>query len=321
MVFTGKELLPYVHGAVDYEETENGIILYRFAKGFRKRLSQSVSYAACGAGISLVFRTDAKQLHISFTLKDAVSCENIPPAIDLLLNDELLFHHPIPAQREMKNDLTFALANGVKTVRLWLPHQAVLAIEFVELEGAACCDAVERGKRCMLALADSITQGFYCDAPSLTYWNRLAKKLGTEALNQGIGGYSFSPETVMKTAFEPHFILVMLGTNDYFNADKSDIPGFFRAVRTAYPAVPILAVSPIVRLDAEIAATQIAEIKNAIRRELKSANGDQLIDGQKLLPADGTLFEDGLHPNREGMKLLEVRLAEKIRQTGILERI
>ena len=321
MFLRGKDLIPLVHGAVDHEETKEGIIFLRFPASFREKLSQSVSYAACGAGISLCFMTDAAQVHISFTLKDAVSCETVPPAIDLHVDEKLLFHQPIPIKKEMRNEYIFALCEGPeKEIRLWLPYQAILAIDSLELVGATRCETLPATGKRILALADSITQGFYCDAPSLTYFNRLVEKLGAKALNQGIGGYYFSPETVMKTDFEPDLILVALGTNDYFNGDKNDIPGFFRAVREEYPDIPIVAVSPIVRMDTEIPALQIEGIQDAIRKELDPERGDIFINGQNLLPRESDLFEDRLHPNRRGMEMLADRLLDCLREAGAWER-
>lgn len=320
MLLRGKDLLPLIHGAVDYEETKDGIVFLRFPASFRETLSQSVAYAACGAGISLFFRTDALQLHISFTLKNAVSCDIIPPVMDLQVNGELLFSQPVPTEKDMKNDFIFALGGeGFKTVRVWFPHQAVIAIDLLDLEGATSCVAVKSEKKRILAIADSITQGFYCDAPSLTYFNLLADGLGMEALNQGIGGYTFCPDMVMKADFLPQLILIALGTNDYYNPAKSDIPAFFRAVRGIYPNIPIIAFSPLVRMDSEIPAPRIEDIKNAIMNETHSGNGDRFIDGHTLLPKNEKLFEDGLHPNREGMKLLADCLIEHIREMKILE--
>ena len=59
-------------------------------------------------------------------------------------------------------------------------------------------------------------QGAGPNVASLAYANGLVRELGYDILAQGIGGYRYEPNDIMKIdGFEPDKIIVALGTNWY----------------------------------------------------------------------------------------------------------
>ncbi len=101
-------------------------------------------------------------------------------------------------------------------VRIYLPLIMSVAVGRLVSNGTAA-PAPRRGY--LLALGDSITQGFVVGCPSLSYPALLSAELGLDLVNQAVCGYVFDQKTLtgIKALRKepPAAITVAYGTNDW----------------------------------------------------------------------------------------------------------
>ncbi|MBR1920818.1 MAG: SGNH/GDSL hydrolase family protein, partial [Kiritimatiellae bacterium] len=129
----------------------------------------------------------------------------------------------------------------VHRIRVWLP-----AMEGVELS-EVCCDgsfiSPVPARRTVLALGDSIVQGYAATAPARTWAARLAKLLDADVVNQGIGAHVFQPGTVPRLDVPPCAVIVAYGENYRYEAlplprIDADIRAYLREVASVFEGVP-----------------------------------------------------------------------------------
>jgi len=174
---------------------------------------------------------------------------------------------------------------------------------------------------------DSITQGYDALHPSNRYIAKIADKLGAEEFNKAIGGEMFFPElAALKESFEPDYILVSYGTNDWSHRDaetfKAKCKGFYENLAGNYPNSKIFAVTPIWRKDIteEKPFGDFETVDLLIRNAVKDCKNISVISGFDFVPKDEKYFADlRLHPNDEGFKHYAENLYNAIRKAELCE--
>jgi lysophospholipase L1-like esterase len=171
-------------------------------------------------------------------------------------------------------------------------------------------------------VGNSITYGAFSDQP---YPQQLGKLLGSgyDVRNFGVSGttmlkkgdYPYWNETayVAVLDFNPHVIILCLGTNDskpqnwvYKDEFYGDYLDMLRVFRSVNPNIHILACSPppVFKDGYGITNSIIRdEIIPIVRRVRKTAVTDSIDFYGKMLDK-GTLFPDGIHPNATGYLLM-----------------
>ena len=163
-------------------------------------------------------------------------------------------------------------------------------------------------KKKLLALGDSITQGYDAQRPSSRYTARLAEMLDAEEINKGIGGEIFFPELAKtREASTPDYITVAYGTNDWSKTEEADFPercrAFYEALSRNYPDAKTFAITPIWRKDCTEATAfgSFENVEENIRNIVENFENITCVCGYVFVPQDEKYFADlRLHPNDAG---------------------
>lgn len=191
-------------------------------------------------------------------------------------------------------------------VKVWLPDIMSVAVGYLETDGSL---EPAPARPYLLALGDSITQGFVVGSPSLAYPAQAAGALGLDLLNQGIAGHVFDLATLRGlTALRdtpPVAISVAYGTNDWSRTTSAaqlrrDAERYLDKLVWTFPDVPIYLLSPLWRVDEDTASASGKPLMwmGEMLREVCAAHGQvRFIDGYPILPRNSLMLADGrLHP-------------------------
>jgi len=229
------------------------------------------------------------------------------------------------SERVGSGEITLSLPNPEhlwRHVRIWLPLYKPFAIRSVCINGEWRRSARRRLQ--FYAFGDSITQGFFAGKPSLCYVSQLAELLDADALNQGIGGYTFNADilTDCENLPAPDWITVAYGTNDWAQSPDLDLietraSQFFTRLHEKFPQVPAYVITPIWRdnIDTPKDSGRFVDVTELIRRLVQPWPQIRLIDGLAVSPHNPICYADGwLHPNIIGFSYLAARIYREIVQ-------
>jgi lysophospholipase L1-like esterase len=196
---------------------------------------------------------------------------------------------------------------------------------------AACFDGGDGGKyddfdfgdndrNKVVALGDSITQGFVCDDETKSYPTRIAEITGLNVINAGKSGERSTDAAAragkVLDANKPGFLLILTGHNDaIFGRDAdaviNNIRSIINSARTR-KTVPI--VSTLVPIGAPRRfATEPAREYSARIRQLAAELDVELVDLEKEFGDDPASLQcDGLHPNDAGAAVIAAAFADKL---------
>lgn len=209
-------------------------------------------------------------------------------------------------------------------VRIYLPLIMSVAVGNLASNGTAA-PVSRRGY--LLALGDSITQGFVVGCPSLSYPALLSARLGLDLVNQAVCGYVFDPKTLagMKALRKepPAAITVAYGTNDWGRKGsgkeiRRDASAYLDRLCKLFPHAPIYVLTPLWRADEGDDATlagipsgkSLSWVRRAIGRACQDHPNVTVVDGSTVLPRNPILFADGrLHPGSTGAGIVAEALA------------
>lgn len=171
----------------------------------------------------------------------------------------------------------------------------------------------------MIMFGDSITHGAYASVPSAAYSTKIARALGAEAINKGIGGDIFRSELgATKDNFVPDYITVAYGTNNWTATNpesfEKNCAGFFDNLVSNYPDTKIFAITPIRRRDtAQSKFASFDCIADFIIKTVEKYNNIIPVNGFSFLPDDEDYFFDStVHPNDKGFELYFQGLIKEI---------
>jgi len=308
-------------GAVHITEERDGIHFFRFTKA---QMDLQHPYVPdldrryrTTAGIRLSFRTDSRTL---FLCADMTVCsEREYYALDVVVDGELIGSMDNFSHLELPEDYTqlsykcgvheasFDLGEGEKDVHIHLPWNACTVLRELGLEDGASLTSLVQGKK-LLAFGDSITQGYDVQHPSNHHIAKLGLALGASVHNKGLGGSVSFPELVQeRDCFDPDYILVAYGTNDWRKIALDDFLDRYRAlleaIRNHYPAAQVFLLTPIWRKDSDViyAAGPFFEVEQHIKAIASDFRGFHVISGIDLVPHKEQYYADlRLHPNDRG---------------------
>ncbi len=174
-----------------------------------------------------------------------------------------------------------------------------------------------------IAYGDSILEGWVASAPAQAWGAIVARRRGLDLVNLGYAG-SARGELVSAEAIAglpgPAVISVSHGTNCWSMVPhRPDLLAaatdtFLEVLRQGHPTVPMVAVSPIVRPDAEHTPNRrgatLADLRQAMEGVYAEWAGRdpafRWCPGMELV--DPELLPDGIHPGDEGHRVLAERL-------------
>ena len=211
--------------------------------------------------------------------------------------------------------LEFDLPAGEKKAVIYLPTDSAAVIRGFEINGEA---RPPEKKEKVLWLGDSITQGFGPLRSAHTYVSAANRILNYDIINQGIGGYVYDKNSLMRMdGWQPDKIIVALGTNQYFSETMKDVEEYYDALTALYgDDIPVLCVSPIWRGDSPDTFPIFEKFCENIRKIAGSHKNVTVIDGFGLVPHLSEYYLDKLHPNCLGAEIYGRNLADAILKSG-----
>lgn len=280
-------------------------------------------------GIKLSFRTDSCTLKVCADMSFATGRTYY--ALDVVVDGVLLGGIDNYANEDLSKDyaehnfgpggdaVELELGEGEKMVCIHLPWGARTVLKELSLEDGASLIPVIPSKK-LLAFGDSITQGYDALRPSNRYIARLAQALDAQEYNKAIGGAVSFPELARaREEFEPDYIVVAYGTNDWRFIDPEDFRERYSAMLEAigenYPSAQVFLITPIWRKDTDTESKweRFDLVERYIRNAAAHMPNATVICGIDLVPHHEDYYADlRLHPNDAGFDCYFERLWPEI---------
>ena len=201
-----------------------------------------------------------------------------------------------------------------ESVNVYFPYNARIGIKNIEI----CGDIPMKTERNILSFGDSITQGYMITEAALAYPSVLGRAFKADVYNFGIGGYFIRSGILneLDKLPRPWIITFAYGTNDWhFEQDyKKELPDIFRRIHNKYPDTPVFVILPITRRNESMRRSSgfLENVRNDLEDEAAKYHNFYVISSGKKLDAGAHLFDDGIHPNNDGMRYLGRLIAEDI---------
>ena len=292
-------------GAVNIEQREDGIHFFKCTdkqtKAFYAFNDTLGMRSLTTTGIRLDFHTNSGTL--AFRMPTGGVC-------DLLIDG--LFRAQYKAGEGGAIKETVALTDPIgankDTVRVTLafPSHQVGTLDYIELDDGATVTPHKFDKK-ILFMGDSITQGHKTSCDTRSFAWLISNHYNADSVINGIGGAFFHTSIVDKSDFDPEWVFVAYGTNDWGRYPNDDdmlfqVRGFLDLVKEAYGDKKVFVISPIWRAkdSGEVMGERFHMRRRAIEAEA-AARGFIPVDGLKLVPPVAACYSDTyLHPNDLG---------------------
>ena len=334
MKLTYEQIKSFACGAARTSEENGRIRLYRMTQEqeeFYKERNDFYIKALSTAGIKLVFKTDSKSLFMKVNISKGSTRTYF--SHDVFVDGKMIGSLDNYSGMEIPQAYTtidcplgsfekiFELGDGEKTVCIYFPWSVASEIEEVSIDDGAFAEAV-KSEKTLLAFGDSITQGYDALKCSNLYMSRLSRMLGADEYNKAIGGEIFFPALAKtKEAFEPDYITVAYGTNDWSTKTvdefKTNCREFYLSLSKNYPKAKIFAITPIWRKDYAESREfgDFVSVEQLIKELTSDLANVYCISGFDFVPHDENYFGDlSLHPNDAGFECYAKKLYEKMKE-------
>ena len=245
---TNRELKTIYFGAYSFQETDDGYLQAFQYSEEQVAYFRSVSdfwYERCMASTAktLEFTTDATAVSFDYRIIWEGSQDSFELAVDGLIYD-IRYVKDLPKTGRLE----WTLPDGKKDVVVYLPADATVLIRGCEIGGSW---TPARKNEKVLWLGDSITQGYGPLRSAQTYVSVANRLLNYDIINQGIGGYIYDKNSLMKMeGWTPDKIIVALGTNQFGCRTMEDVEEYYETLVGIHGrSVPVLCVTPLWRGD------------------------------------------------------------------------
>lgn len=315
MILSNNELKNIYNGAYHFEETEEGYLqAFQFNRKqmdyFEKTSDFWFERCSASSCKTLEFITEAENISFDYKIIWVCSEDTIELAVDSLISD-------IRYIREMDKEgrLSFSLPSGSKKVTIYLPSDATVLIRNFETDKLVT--SVEKGPK-VLWLGDSITQGYGPLRSACSYVSVANRILNYDIINQGIGGYIYDKNVLMKMdGYTPEKIIVALGTNQFGCETMIDIEEYYERLIEVYGnEIPILCITPLWRGDVTGGFETLSSFCEKVKAIAGRYQNIKIVEGFKMVPHLPEYFLDNLHPNCLGAEVYGRNLVREIESLG-----
>ncbi len=310
-------------GAVSVRERSGEFVFDRFTEEQLRcyaeyRNEEFLKRAMTSSGIRLSFETDSDNL--SFTYSHTNDYSLGIAYVEVQVNGEMAGFFTLDA-KQVGASAALKLPEGTNKIDVYLPWQKSVSLSDVTLDDCATVIPVKRSK-VMISYGDSITHGVSAQLPSCSYAALISKMLDADAYNKAVSGDRFFPEMLeCEEAIKPDFITVAYGTNDWWHHSRETVArrsrDFLTRVSEKYPESKIFVVSPIWRAKnwgAPKFDGPTSDVHEIIEASCSGLENVTLFNGWNFLPHDPSLYNDGLHPRDNAMKIYADALYAQIKK-------
>ena len=315
MILTNEELKNIYFGAYEFEETSDGYLQsFQYTKEqveyFKGAFEMWYERCTASSAKTLEFSTSATKISFEYKFIWKCSLDSFELMVDGLITD-------IAYVKDIADEgtITWNLPEGEKDVVIYLPSDATVLVRNFTID-ADVKRAVKNEK--VLWLGDSITQGYGPLRSSHTYVSVANRMLNYDILNQGIGGYIYDKNSLMKMeGYTPDKIIVALGTNQYGDETMTAVEEYYERLIGIYGnEIPILCITPLWRGDSEDGIPTLIAYCEKIKKIVSQYKNIRFVEGMKLVPHLPEYFLDNLHPNCLGCELYGRNLVKEIQKMG-----
>lgn len=328
------DVVPFLKGAVQTLELSGGLVQpYRFFPKQMETLEQCGrgKRAVATAGVVIDLVTDGDEVSFDCEVTRALDMshhlvaevmghtggigvpeDGVVDGIDLVVQDTTAY--TVPA-RDGRVTIGFENPGHERVeVRIYLP--VIMSVAVGNLSSNGSLEPAPR-RDWLLALGDSITQGFVVGCPSQSWPAILASSLGLDLLNQAVAGHGFDKATLRGLGplreNPPKAIAVAYGTNDWSRKTSArqierDATEYLEKLAWRFPESPIYVLSPVWRADFDesspsgITLPQLTEMLYEICERHETM---RFVNGLDLLPRTPMMFaDDRLHPGSVGASII-----------------
>ena len=315
MILTNEELKTIYFGAYELEETSDGYLqAFQYSKEqveyFKGAFEMWYERCTASSAKTLEFTTLATTISFDYKFIWKCSLDSFELMVDGLITD-IAYVEDIADE----GTITWNLPEGEKDVIIYLPADATVLIRNFAVD-ATVKRAVKNEK--VLWLGDSITQGYGPLRSSHTYVSVANRILNYDILNQGIGGYIYDKNSLMKMdGYTPDKIIVALGTNQYGDETMTAVEEYYERLIEIYGnEIPILCITPLWRGDSPEGIPTLIAYCEKIKKIVLQYKNIRVIEGMKLVPHLPEYFLDNLHPNCLGCEWYGRNLVKEIQKMG-----
>lgn len=317
MQLTVEQMKSLTFGAVRVEETENGLCFHKCTErqsAAWKALSDLLGMRAENTtpGVRLEFHTDSKKF--SFEAKGV---------FEIYIND--LFRKKIDMGEnfgEATVDLCDPLGDALEDARVTLifpSHYDTPVLKSVSLDDGAYVKPHVFDKK-ILFIGDSITQGWDSGYDSLSYAWRVMRFFNADGVVHGVGGGYFHPTVFDRIDFDPDFVILALGTNDFgknktLDEMREKTSAFMELLKAEYAGKKVFCISPTWRFAQEKPMGHFRDCRRVVIEEATKRDFIH-INGLDLVPPDPAFFADEtpLHPNALGFGIYAENLIRELQK-------
>ena len=279
------------------------------------------SRSQAASNVVLDFITDSSVLGVNYKWQTATGHDDV--IFDFYVDGVFSGCHRTEDRGEEL--FAFDIPSGEHQVTLFFPWQVIIDINSIILSTGASIKEIKKTKR-ILVLGDSISQGYVCRHPSLSYVGYITRQLNVECLNQAVGGYWFEKDSLDEelALWNPDIIISAYGTNDYFHREKEEfsigVRDFLQKLYMILPNTPVLGIIPIPRFDELYLARQRTtdfrlEEAHSIIRESYNKYPTATILENDFFPRHPDFFApDLIHPNDLGFQIYGEAVKNRILQ-------
>lgn len=316
MILSNEELKNIYFGAYEFEETEGGYLqAFQYNKDQIEYFKGALDfwYERCTATTAKTFEFETKAREISFDYK--FIWKGSDDSFEIMIDGQLTNIVYVKDIAE-EGRLSWKLPEGKKNVVVYLPADATILVR--KFESDAEVRRADKNEK-VLWLGDSITQGYGPLRSGCIYVSVANRLLNYDIINQGIGGYIYDKNSLMKMeGYQPDKIIVALGTNQYGddNAVQAVEEYYERLIGIYGNEIPILCISPLWRGDHPEEMQILMAFCDKVKEIAGRYKNVSVIDGRELVPHLPEYFLDNLHPNQLGCEVYGRNLVEKIRKIG-----
>lgn len=315
MILSCNELKNIYFGAYRFDETPEGYLrAFQFNQEQMDYLEKTSDFwfERCAASTckTLEFTTEAERVSFDYKLVWVCSEDTIELVVDSQIYDIRYLHG-----MDREGRLTFALPAGKKQITIYLPSDATALIRNFEADKPV---AAAKKEPKVLWLGDSITQGYGPLRSACTYVSVANRILNYDILNQGIGGYVYDKNILMKMdGYTPDKIIVAMGTNQFGCETMKDIEEYYERLMEVYGSeIPILCITPLWRGDVPDGFDTLASFCEKLKAIAGKYQNVKIVEGFKLVPHLPEYFLDNLHPNCLGAEVYGRNLVREIERLG-----
>lgn len=323
----------------------------RFSRRDLGRLSAlSARRASAATGVRIRFRSSTDALRLACTIESLTPGTTLSSATASVELD----HRVVPATALASTSEAAAdtsvrefswtgLGPGDKHLEIWLPHDGVVTVEAIEVDGGATLAATEPDDRPVwVHHGSSVSHAGQNPDPALRWPAAVARRDRLLLRDLSIPGECQIDQFVARQIrdTEAAVISLELGVNVVNRASmtertlRSAVHGFIDTIRDGHPTTPVIIVSPITfpvaeqrpgptpTIDGRIravgdpaadGAVSIASVRELLagvvdRRRAEGDGALAAVDGRVLVrPDEADLLVDGLHPGTRGGELIAAR--------------